>query len=465
MGLRFCPKQYSAAWMFLLLLHLKLVQPLGGEEKQIGRSLRGRDEYEGRRDKITGSTMGSHQHPPYDYRPFEEFILGLGNTTVQHSEVAVAVAGHDGMIEWQAGTGQYILKDRRLEARFFSHFDTVLFTDSLEADIEMPRRRQGPLFARLCCGKANTTLGRSIISAQYKREHILRKFLDFFPDRKWYVLTEEDVWWSGQRLLALLSSVERAVLKESRKKGVGEDTIPTFISGGPDGSVDGPFFIFNRALLRQLAGVEGTNKTKGLGPCRHALVQCINSPRFREANRKMCRLVERDHKFIKAANGKSQEQAMYNWGHLISFCTTYYRRHQEDMVNDVILKFWSIDYIQRTWDALPNFMQNGNSWKDAEAVEDGFFGNVGDIYRCCGRCTRRKITTEKEAQYVLQQALRALVCWHHATQQDVDFLEALSRKEDDALAKARDLILRSATHDHGCSWRGLKNSQHRRVLV
>ena len=53
-----------------------------------------------------------------------------------------------------------------------------------------------------------------------------------------------------------LYSTVRDELKEAHKRGGGQDEVPTFVSGGPDGSVDGPFFIFNRALLAQLA-VEG----------------------------------------------------------------------------------------------------------------------------------------------------------------------------------------------------------------
>ena len=93
------------------------------------------------KDKISGVSMGSHQHPPYDYRPFEEFILGVGETTLNHSDVAVAVAGHDKMLEGQ-GDGTYTLKDSRLESRFFSHFDTVLYTDSVATELRVPKRRQ-----------------------------------------------------------------------------------------------------------------------------------------------------------------------------------------------------------------------------------------------------------------------------------------------------------------------------------
>jgi hypothetical protein len=409
------------------------------------------------RDKITGVSMGSHQHPPYDYRPFEEFILGKGETTLNSSDVAVAVAGHDGMVAPQNASGSFELKDSRLEARFFSHFDTVLYTDSVTTELIVPNRRQGKLPTRLCCGEANKSLGSSIIGAQYKREHVLDQFLNHFPGRKWYVLTEEDVWWSGRRLLSLLSAVDRAVAKEAIKRGVGIDEVPTFVAGGPDGSVDGPFFIFNRALLAQLAGAEGSSKAKGLGPCRHALVQCKKNPQFREENKKMCRLTERDAKFIK----KGKDDAMYNWGHLISFCTHYFRKHQEDMANDVILKFWSIDYIQRQWDALPNFMQNGNTWGDSETLSDGFLAHISDIYKCCGKCKKIQITTEEQAKYVLQQSLRALVCWHHATPSDVKFLDDLARRDDDATNRAISTMLKWSLENHGCNWRGLKNSQHR----
>ena len=102
--------------------------------------------------------------------------------------------------------------------------------------------------------------------------------------RKWFVLTEEDSWWSGSRLLALLSNVERAVKKESRVRNMRDDELPSFVSGGPAGSIDGPFVIMNRALIRQLAGIDGVEgRTKGLGPCRHALIKCNTDPSFAKA--------------------------------------------------------------------------------------------------------------------------------------------------------------------------------------
>ena len=155
----------------------------------------------------------------------------------------------------------------------------------------MLHRTNGPMRARMCCGEANKTLGRTISGAQYKREHVLPRFLAQFPARKWYVITEEDVWWSGPRLLALLSAADRAVAKEAAKRGVEPSQVPALVSGGPDGSIDGPFLIVNRLLLAQLAGAEpgasSSPRTRGLSHCRHALLRCITSRSFRKKNQRM----------------------------------------------------------------------------------------------------------------------------------------------------------------------------------
>ena len=50
-------------------------------------------------DKLTGSTMASHQQPPFNYRPFEDLMWRSSRnyTTVRSSDVAVAVSGEGAM--------------------------------------------------------------------------------------------------------------------------------------------------------------------------------------------------------------------------------------------------------------------------------------------------------------------------------------------------------------------------------
>jgi hypothetical protein len=385
-------------------------------------------------DKLTGSTMASHQQPPFNYRPFEDLMWRSSRnyTTVRSSDVAVAVSGHDGMLEWRQDSSTWVLSDERLSQRFFSRFDTILYTDSIDAELTVQGRHKGPIPARMCCGEANRTLGRSIVLAQYKREHVLGRFFAQFPHRRWYIVTEEDVWWSGNRLLALLSSVDRALSKEAARRGVAVDAVPALVGGGPDGGIDGPFLVLNRVLLAQLAGAEqgASSKTRGLSPCRDALLQCIASYNFQRKHVEMCRFVKRDHKFAKGATATATAAAArgatYNWGHIIAFCTTHFRNHLPEEKDNRVLKFVSMDFLEPTW-GLPNFVQNGNSWSSARSLKEGYLTQIHEIYRCCLRCERRVvIAAEDEARYALTQALRALVSWHHATSDDVSFLDAIT---------------------------------------
>ena len=102
-------------------------------------------------DKLTGSTMASHQQPPFNYRPFEDLMWRSSRnyTTVRSSDVAVAVSGHDGMLEWRQDSSTWVLSDERLSQRFFSRFDTILYTDSIDAELTVQGRHKGPIPARL----------------------------------------------------------------------------------------------------------------------------------------------------------------------------------------------------------------------------------------------------------------------------------------------------------------------------
>lgn len=422
-----------------------------------------------RRDKISGVSMGPHQHPPYNYRPFEELSLGIGEVILNRTDVAVAVAGHDGMVTLDTADegSKYILKDNRLTSRFFKRFDTIIYTDSIETNVQV-EGRHNPMQVRMCCGIANKTLGKTIVGAQYKREHILRDFYLQFPMRKWFVLTEEDSWWSGSRLLALLSNVERAVKKESRVRNMRDDELPSFVSGGPAGSIDGPFVIMNRALIRQLAGIDGVEgRTKGLGPCRHALIKCNTDPSFAKTNHN-CYWAARDHKFAKGSkdDGGKDGNAMYNWGHLISFCIVHHRKTfnrqigrdgkpgryilADDIANERVLFFIADDRMWNAHDSLPSFVQNGNRWRDAKSLAESYFAEINEIYKCCIHCKQTELDTDEKAEYALKHAMRNLVSWHHAKMSDIEWLDELAVGEERAIQRAVEVIRNRVQRKHSC---------------
>jgi|MDSY01.2.fsa_nt_gb hypothetical protein len=421
-------------------------------------------------DKITGVSMGAHQHPPYNHRPFEELSLGLGEVILNRTDIAIAVAGHDGMVaaEVPGSKHAYRLNDERLTARFFRKYDTIVYTDSIETMVH-PTGFHAPMPVRLCCGEANKTLGKTIVGAQYKREHILRDFYLQFPDRKWFVLTEEDGWWSGSQLLALLSNVDRAVVKEAKVREKPVDELPAFVSGGPAGSIDGPFMLMNRALIRELAGEAGVEgRTKGLGPCRHALIQCNMDPQFAKENH-ICYWAARDHKFAKGSrdDGGKQGNAMYNWGHLMSFCVVHYRKTfnrgpptregkpgryilAEDEANERVLSFIADDRMWNAHDSLPAFVQNGNRWVDAKPLAWSFFSEIAEIYKCCIHCKRTELHEYAKAEYALKHAMRNLVSWHHAKMPDIEWLDAVAAGNAEAIDRAVKAIQAGAQRNYNC---------------
>ena len=427
-----------------------------------------------RRDKITGCSMGPHQHPPYNHRPFEELSLGLGDVVLNRTDIAVAVAGHDGMVAPETSHNssyQYRLNDDRLTARFFRRYDTIVYTDSIQTMVHPPNRHH-PMAVRLCCGEANKTLGKTIVGAQYKREHILRDFYSQFPDRKWFILTEEDGWWSGPQLLALLSNVDRAVVKESHVRGLDPEELPAFISGGPPGSIDGPFVIMNRALIMQLAGAAGVEgRTKGLGPCRHALIKCNTDPEFAKNNH-ICYWAARDHKFAKGSkdDGGKDGNAMYNWGHLMSFCIVHFRKTfyrgapgkdgkpgryilDDDKANERVLAFIADDRMWNAHDSLPSFVQNGNRWVDAKPLAWSYFSEINEIYKCCIHCRKTELHDYDKAEYALKRALRNLVSWHHAKMPDIEWLDAIAAGDGMAIERAVHAIQAGAKRGYSCRHR------------
>ena len=118
---------------------------------------------------------------------------------------------------------------------------------------------------RTCC-PGNASLGASISTAQYKREHVHKQLAHLLLDSskydgvRWLVSTEMDAWFNVPVLLDYLRHVE-ANLGAGRGReqplSVGHSSL-------------GPFFVFNVAALRRVFG----NATF-MDACRAHLLECL----------------------------------------------------------------------------------------------------------------------------------------------------------------------------------------------
>ena len=114
-----------------------------------------------------------------------------------------------------------------------------------------------------CC-PGNASLGRSLSTAQYKREQMHMTVARMLSQDSWHsegvrwiLSTEQDVWWDVGRLTEFLSAVEAA-----------EPSVATGEAHALVGSWMGPFILMNRAMAKRL-GDRGT-----LDACRAKLLRC-----------------------------------------------------------------------------------------------------------------------------------------------------------------------------------------------
>ena len=363
---------------------------------------------------------------------------------MNRTDIAIAVAGHDGMVaaEVPGSKHAYRLNDERLTARFFRKYDTIVYTDSIETVVH-PTGFHAPMPVRLCCGEANKTLGKTIVGAQYKREHILRDFYLQFPDRKWFVLTEEDGWWSGSQLLALLSNVDRAVVKEAKVREKPVDELPAFVSGGPAGSIDGPFMLMNRALIRELAGEAESRAEPRAWDCAATpsfSATWTPSSRRRTTSATGQRATTSSPREAGTTEGSRATRCTTGGTSCRSASCTTGRRStagpRRARANPAAT-FWrrtrptneccrSLRTTRNAHDSLPAFVQNGNRWVDAKPLAWSFFSEIAEIYKCCIHCKRTELHEYAKAEYALKHAMRNLVSWHHAKMPDIEWLDAVA---------------------------------------
>lgn len=99
---------------------------------------------------------------------------------------------------------------------WLSQFDAyIIYSDS----IDRPSKHVVP-----CCGN-QTRLGGSIATAQLKMEHTFQDFASRFPDRDFYIYSDDDVYWSTDALANRLSALHhRQVSRAGSRRAV--------ISGG-----------------------------------------------------------------------------------------------------------------------------------------------------------------------------------------------------------------------------------------
>mmetsp|Transcript_56100 Transcript_56100/g.125242 ORF Transcript_56100/g.125242 Transcript_56100/m.125242 type:complete len:374 (-) Transcript_56100:224-1345(-) len=282
----------------------------------------------------------------------------------------------------------------------------------------------GPARVYPCC--RGVDYSGSIGSAQRMREHTWPLMASQFPKARWYVSTEDDVWWNVSGLHMLLqnitcSSRERAAIRGrvhpeedvtpfefqvaggcggSRSRYLSLASSVALVGGGSAGlgpvRVNGPFVVMTRSLLALFAN------QSVLSGCRQALVQALRNGDLS--------LVD--------ASATVYPGAEYNSDHLISYCAlTYFPRALRlPVVSYVDHAEWQTGgYVYaRSGDKLvsmakrkrPNrppryFYQNGHpSWRSVRAAK---------LYHTHPGLLRERI-----------------VAFHHAQLEDIRFLNELN---------------------------------------
>ena len=240
-------------------------------------------------------------------------------------------------------------------------------------------------------------------------------------------------WWSPDSLGRLLTGADEAIKEEARWRRVLPDRVPAFLGGGAPQVYDGPFFIFNRKLLEELVGVPGSDPQLSLDSCRHRLCQCLSnnsqSGSSNESNSE-CEVARKHHKRF------AKPGAMYNWGHLVSYCT--YPRRQS------LLLMVSADFLHKGYDSTPAFVQNGNTWADAKSLVEGWLNWLPQVYMSCIVCDQ--VTSWQDEYYpiVLRESFRTLVTWHHSNFEDALWLERIAQGDENSTAEAIKYIRLSA---------------------
>jgi hypothetical protein len=191
----------------------------------------------------------------------EEELVALRSvgeaSTLKINNIFFLIEGQDGALQSYAADAicsTWLQKVPPQNARFYS-----------DTHFSLPEscHRVGQHNHTFPCYPGNSSLGNSLVAAQYKREHIHFQFTrdlaanraSFPPGIRWIVSTEQDTWYDTKVLLRYLRYIERNM------KDIHERPAISF-------KLVGPFLVFN---MRMLQGVLGN--TTFMDSCRHTLLK------------------------------------------------------------------------------------------------------------------------------------------------------------------------------------------------
>jgi len=210
-----------------------------------------------------------------------------------------------------------------------------------------------------CCGGMDYSA--NIADAQKMREHTWPLMLEQFPaETRWFVSTEDDVWWDVRRLC-------RVIDESVRRLGASESE-PIVIGGGATDRqiIYGPYVIVNRPLLLLFSNARLLDR---------------------------CRLELTSHN---AFHDYVYPGAQYNLDHLISYCVfKCFPRLTGRTIHAYVKQSWPMKSGKRP----EHFYHNGGAWQSSVRAS----------------CFLRSIAEFHPDEEV--------VAVHHTTIDDMDFLQ------------------------------------------